>query len=212
MIKITCISTVSSPSILEAAHKVRKDHGIDLDFRLYYPHQIEREDADEMQVITHLQASDCVLLDIRGIGKANELAMRAMRENNCICLNMMGPWSNLFEITRLGALSGKQVLDKAKAKKKASGASGAQETFPRPPQRDETTQGEPATREMVMETILAPAATPMSREDIANYLCCIDYWREGGLENYYQLLILLLRTYLGHPDPVSYTHLRAHET
>ena len=200
MIKITCISTVSSPSILEAAHKVRKDHGIDLDFRLYYPHQIEREDADEMQVITHLQASDCVLLDIRGIGKANELAMRAMRENNCICLNMMGPWSNLFEITRLGALSGKQVLDKAKAKKKASGASGAQETFPRPPQRDETTQGEPATREMVMETILAPAATPMSREDIANYLCCIDYWREGGLENYYQLLILLLRTYLGHPD------------
>jgi len=200
MVKITCISTVSSPSILEAAHKVKRDHGIDLDFRLYYPHQIEREDADEMLILSHLQASDCVLLDIRGIGKANELAMRAMRGSDCICLNMMGPWSNLFEVTRLGALSGKQVIEKAKAKKKATGASGAQESFPRPPQRDETAESEPATWEWTMETILQPAVTPLSREDIANYMRCIDYWRHGGLENYYQLLVLLLRTYLGHSE------------
>ncbi len=202
MTKITCISTVSSPSILEAAHKVRKDLGVDLDFRLYYPHQIENENADEVQILKHLQASDCVLLDIRGIGKANELAMRAMRENTCICLNMMGPFSNLFEITRLGALSGKQILDKAKAKKKEKGpASGMQqETFQRPERGSGAKDGEPATREWNMEAILAPAATPLSREDIANYMRCIDYWRHGGIENYYQFLVLLLRTYLGYPD------------
>lgn len=200
MIKITCISTVSSPSILEAAHRVRKNLGIDLDFRLYYPHQIENESADEMLILKHLQASDCVLLDIRGVGKANELAMRAMRESSCTCLNLMGPWSNLFEITRLGALSGKQIVEKAKAKKKADGTGGMDEAIPRPQRRDETKEGEPESRDWSMETVLAPASTPLSREDIANYTRCIEYWRQGAIENYYQMLVLLLRTYLGHPD------------
>ncbi len=202
MTRITCISTVSSPSILEAAHRVRKDFGLDLDFRLYYPHQIEREETDEIQILKHLQASDCVLLDIRGIGKANELVMRAMRESSCTCLNMMGPWSNLFEITRLGALSGKKIIEKAKAKKESTGPpSGIEgETFPRPVRREEGKDEEETSREWAMETILAPAATPLSREDIANYMRCIDYWRHGGLNNYYQMLVLLLRTYLGHPN------------
>ncbi|OPY37803.1 MAG: cobaltochelatase subunit CobN [Methanoregula sp. PtaU1.Bin051] len=200
MIKITCISTVSSPTILEAAHKVRKDHGIDLDFRLYYPHQIENENADEMLILKHLQASDCVLLDIRGIGKANELAMRAMRESSCICLNMMGPFSNLFEITRLGALSGRRIIEKAAAKKKTAGVTGVEEAFPRPVRREDAGTSDQPARDWNMESVLATASTPMSREDIANYTRCIEYWRQGGLENYYQLFILLLRTYLGHPD------------
>ena len=199
MIRITCISTVSSPSILEAAHRVRKDYGIDLDFRLYYPHQIENESADEMQILKHLQASDCVLLDIRGIGKANELAMRALREGGCTCINMMGPFSNLFEITRLGALSGKQVLDKAKAKKRATAGSGIQETTPSRMSETDTKSNEPA-RDFVMERVLDKSVTPLNREDIANYTRCIEYWRQGGLENYTQLFIFLLKNYLGRPD------------
>jgi len=202
--KITCISTVSSPSILEAAHKINKDHGIGLDFRLYYPHQIENENVDEMQIVKHLQESDCVLLDIRGMGKANELAMRALREKDIICVNMMGPFSNLFEITRLGALSGKQILDKAKAKKKATASIGIQETVP-PPQREADKKRDEPPRDFGMETVLGPSTTPLNREDIANYSLCIAYWRQGGLENYYQLFILLLRSYLGQsglPQPL----------
>jgi len=162
MTKITCISTVSSPSILEAAHRVRKDFRLDLDFRLYYPHQIENEEADEIQILKRLQGADCGLLDIRGIGKANEIAVRAMRESNCTCLNMMGPWSNLFEVTRLGALSGKQITEKAKAKKKATNPpSGVQDVTLQPPsRRDNEKEGEESSPEWRMETILAPAATP----------------------------------------------------
>lgn len=200
MIRITCISTVSSPLILEAAHKVRKVYGIDLDFRLWYPHQIEDEKADEMQILRHLQASDCVLLDIRGVGKANELAMRALRESGCACINMMGPFSNLFEITRLGALSGKQILEKAKAKKKAGGpVSGIAETPRRPPPAAEKKADE-TPRDFGMEMILGPSTTPLNRGDIDAYMRCIEYWRHGGIENYTQLFLFLLKNYLGHPD------------
>ena len=200
MTKITCISTVSSPAILDAAHRVRKEYGIDLDFRLYYPHQIEDEKADEMQILRHLQASDCVLLDIRGIGKANELAMRALRESGCACINMMGPFSNLFEITRLGELSGKQILGKAKAKKKAAGPASGIADSPARPRRDAEKKTDNPPADFGMEMILGPSTTPLNRQDIANYLRCIEYWRQGGLENYSQLFVFLLKNYLGHPE------------
>jgi len=200
MTKITCISTVSSPAILDAAHRVRKEYGIDLDFRLYYPHQIEDEKADEMQILRHLQASDCVLLDIRGIGKANELAMRALRESGCACINMMGPFSNLFEITRLGELSGKQILGKAKAKKKAAGPASGIADSPVRPRRDAEKKTDNPPADFGMEMILGPSTTPLNRQDIANYLRCIEYWRQGGLENYSQLFVFLLKNYLGHPE------------
>ncbi len=199
MIRMTCISTVTSPSILEAAHKVRRDHGIDLDFRLYYPHQIENENTDEMQIFRRLEESDCVLLDIRGAGKAHELAMRALRQRDCTCVNMMGPWSGLFEITRLGALSGKQVIEKAKAGKKETGPPTPGIREERPPIAEQRRDAG-GTRDWSMEGVLAPASTPMNRGDIANYTQCIEYWRHGGLENYYQLFILLLRTYHGYAE------------
>ncbi|EHQ36388.1 magnesium chelatase subunit H [Methanoplanus limicola] len=197
MIKITCISTVSSPSIIEAAHKIRKNFGIDIDFRLYYPHQIQNENIDEETVIRHLQSSDCVLLDIRGVGRANELAIKALRDKNSVCLNMMGPWSNLFEITRLGAMSGKEILAKSRANKEKSEPTVFKDDTARPPEKEKDENAPPEDRRKIMKDMLSESSGSLNREDIANYLQCIQYWREGGLENYSQMFILLLRRYLG---------------
>jgi cobaltochelatase CobN len=197
--KITCISTISSPSILEATHRIRKDHGIELDFRLWYPYQIENDEVDEDQIVRRLQGSDIVLLDIRGMGKANELAMRALKEGTGTCLNMMGPWSNLFEVTRLGALSGKEIVERTKAKMKKPGVPAPDPGSPRPSPAPKKA-GEPSAPAFIMEAMLASSATPLTREDMANYSRSIDYWMHGGIENYSRLLLLLLRNYHGFSD------------
>lgn len=199
MIKITCISTVSSPTILEAAHRIKMVHGLDLDFRLWYPHQIDNDEVDEDQIIRRLQESDIVLLDIRGIDKANALALRALKDGTGTCLNMMGPWSNLFEVTRLGALCGKEIVERNKARKKKSGISGP-ESSTHQPAPDTSKTCESAAPAFTMESMLAPSETPLTREDIANYTLSIDYWMHGGIENYTRLLILLLRNYHGISD------------
>jgi len=173
---------------------MKKEYGIDLDFHLYYPHQVEDESADSDRISRNLQDADIVILDIRGVGKANELAVRALRNKTSVCVNMMGPYSNLFEITRLGSLSGKEILEKAR--KKSPDSPGVQETVPARP-HDMENKTDAASREAGMAILLGPSTTLFNREDIANYMRCIEYWREGGIENYLQLFILLLRTYAG---------------
>ncbi|MDP3565213.1 MAG: cobaltochelatase subunit CobN, partial [Methanoregula sp.] len=130
---------------------------------------------------------------------ANELAMRALRDGTGTCLNMMGPWSNLFEVTRLGALSGKEIVERTKAKKKKPGVPAPEPGSPRPSPAPKKA-GEPSAPAFTMEAMLASSATPLNREDMANYSRSIDYWMHGGIENYSRLLLLLLRNYHGFSD------------
>jgi len=200
--KITCITTVPSPTILDAACRIRKEFGIDLNLKLYYTYQIEHEQVDEAIVIQDLKTADAVLIDIRGTGRANEITCSALRDECNISLNMMGPFSNLFEVTRLGALSGKKIMEKAKEDRKTQKKSVTGK-LPKPPEEKKTASGN-ETRDWGMEMVLGPAITPLTRGDTENYSTALSYWRHGGGENYYQLFIFLLKKYLncpGLPDP-----------
>jgi len=45
--KITCISTVATPTLLEAVNDLREDFELDVDFKIYYPNQINEEEIEE---------------------------------------------------------------------------------------------------------------------------------------------------------------------
>lgn len=203
--KITSITTVPSPTLAEAAGRIRKEFGIDLDLKLFYPHQIENDQVDEGIVVGHLKTADAVLIDIRGMGRAHDLTYNALKEESNIALNMMGPFSDLFEVTRLGSLSGKKILDKAKERRNAQ-KEQAKSKNP----RDKPEQPPTVSRDSGVDFVLGPAINPLTREDITNYTTALDYWRQGGAENYYRLLIFLLKKYLNCPSlpepqpPVKY--------
>ncbi|MCK4734470.1 MAG: hypothetical protein KAT65_18585, partial [Methanophagales archaeon] len=104
--KITCISTVATPTLLEAINGLRENFELDIDFKIYYPNQIDEEEVEEETLKDDLRSSDVVLIDIRGGGRSSEIAYDALKEEKNIVLNLIGPMSKLMEITRLGSFSG----------------------------------------------------------------------------------------------------------
>jgi len=72
--KITCISTVATPAILEAINALREDFELDIEFKIYYPNQIDEEEVEDESLKKDLKESDIVLIDIRGGGRSSEIA------------------------------------------------------------------------------------------------------------------------------------------
>jgi cobaltochelatase CobN len=101
--KITCISTVATPTILEAIDELKEDFELDIDFKIYYPNQIDEEEVDSETLKEDLRSSDIVLIDIRGGGRSSEISYEALKGEKNIVLNLVGPMSKLMGITRLGS-------------------------------------------------------------------------------------------------------------
>ncbi len=181
--KLSVVSTVHSTAIAEAMHEVTQTFAPDVEFKLYYPHQFDHEEIDEAAFIEDLATSDAVLIDIRGAGRASELAHTALKDRDNIVINLMGPFGPLFEIARLGSLSGKRITERAKPPSNAGigGGEGDRDPPRRPPSLEEMAKYLPGE----------------IRNDAANYSTIIKYWRNGGAENYCNLFVFLLREYLG---------------
>lgn len=107
------ISTVATPAILEAINALREDLELDIEFKIYYPNQIDEEGVeDETLIKKDLKESDIVLIDIRGGGRSSEIAYDALKEEKNIVLNLVGPMSKLMEITRLGSFPGAKIASR----------------------------------------------------------------------------------------------------
>ncbi|RXE56264.1 cobalt chelatase [Methanoculleus taiwanensis] len=182
--KLACISTVPSPAVVEAIDCLNRDFDLGIVMTMVYPHQIEKEEVDEEALTEALRAAEIVLIDIRGAGRASELAYAALRDGANIVLSMMGPFHRLFEVTRLGSFAGK--------------GREAAEGWPR---RADGDAGAPKDRiEVARDAIAASGTDARERlhEDTENYLKTIRYWRYGGRDNYYNLILFLLKRYLGY--------------
>ena len=66
------ISTIATPAILEAINALREDFELDIEFKIYYPNQIEEVEDETFK--KDLKESDIVLIDIRGGGRSSEIA------------------------------------------------------------------------------------------------------------------------------------------
>ncbi|MBN1432706.1 MAG: magnesium chelatase subunit H [Methanomicrobiaceae archaeon] len=183
MIEIACISTVPTSSIAEAV-KGLKEEGLDCRIKMYYPHQIESETLDETEVRQNLKDADIVFLDIRGMGSAFNLAYNALLDEDNIVLSMMGPFSRLFEVTRIGEFTGK---GKKIPDLRRSGLDDSDSD--KPSDRIEKTRE--ALKQAGMD------AESSYKKDGKNYLKCVTYWRNGGMENYRNLILFLATEYLG---------------
>ena len=184
--KITCISTVATPSILEAINELKGDFELDIDFKIYYPNQIDEEEVEEETLKDDLRSSDVVLIDIRGGGRSSEIAYDALKDANNIVLNLIGPMSKLMEITRLGSFSGAKIAARIST---STEVDNPEELW----QKIERTQD-------IVET--AGRILPFkSVKDAGNYIKALKYWRYGGKENYYNLFLFLLRDYLKYDLP-----------
>ena len=186
--KITCISTVATPSILEAVNDLRGDFGLDVAFKIYYPNQIDEEEVDREKLKNDLKTSDLVLIDIRGGGRSSEIAYEALKEEKNIVLNLVGPMGKLMEITRLGSFSGAKIASRISSSTEVE-VDNPEELW----QKIERVQN-------IVET--AGKILPFkSVKDAGNYIKALKYWRYGGKENYYNLFLFLLRDYLKYELP-----------
>jgi cobaltochelatase CobN len=185
-LKITCISTVPTPALAEAMNAVNEDFELDVDFKIYYPNQIDEEEVDSEIVKNDLRSSAIALIDIRGGGRSSEIAYDALKDEKNIVLNLVGPMSKLMEITRLGSFAGGKIADRIKS---SADPDNPEELW----QKIESAQN-------MVET--AGKVLPIkSIKDARNYITITKYWRYGGKENYYNLLLFLLRDYLNYDLP-----------
>lgn len=178
--KITCISTVPTPALAEAMNELNKDFELDVNFKLYYPHQIDEEDVDRETVKNDLKTSEIVLIDIRGGGRSSEIAYNSLKDEKNIVLNLVGPMSKLMEITRLGSFSGTRIADRISSSTEVDNPEELWQKIERA-----QTMVETAGKFLPVESI----------KDARNYVKITKYWRYGGKENYYNLFLLLLREY-----------------
>jgi cobaltochelatase CobN len=184
--KIVCISTVPTPALAEAMNALNSDFKLDVEFTIYYPHQIDEEDVDRETVKNDLITADVVLIDIRGGGRASEIAYDTLKEAKNTVLNLVGPLSKLMEITRLGSFSGTKIASRISS---STEVENPEELW----QKIERAQN-------MVET--AGKVIPVkSLRDARNYIKITRYWRYGGKENYYNLFLLLLREYFDYALP-----------
>jgi len=164
------ISTVATPAILEAINALREDFELDIEFKIYYPNQIEEVEDETFK--KDLKESDIVLIDIRGGGgRSSEIAYDALKEEKNIVLNLVGPMSKLMEITRLGSFSGAKIASRISS---STEVDNPEELW----QKIERAQN-------IVQT--AGRLLPFkSVKDAGNYIKALKYWRYGGKENYYQ--------------------------
>jgi cobaltochelatase CobN len=185
-LKITCITTVPTSALAEAMNAVNEDFELDVDFKIYYPHQIDEEEVDSETVKEDLRSSAIALIDIRGGGRSSEIAYDALKDENNIVLNLVGPMSKLMEITRLGSFAGGKIADRIKS---STDLDNPEELW----QKIERAQN-------VVE--MAGKVLPIkSIKDAKNYITITKYWRYGGKANYYNLILFLLRDYLNYDLP-----------
>lgn len=192
--KITSISNVAGPTLGEAMNELNKNFGLGVDFKIYYPDQINEEEVDSETVKNDLRSSDIVLIDIRGGGRASEIAYDSLKDTKNIALNLVGPMGKLMEITRLGSFSGTRLADKMNSSTEVDKPEELWEKIERVQKMVET-----AGKFLPVKSI----------KDARNYIRITKYWRYGGKENYYNLLLLLLGEYFKYDlpkakDPVEY--------
>lgn len=178
--KITCISTVHSSALASAALRIKKMHAVPLELRVYYPEQLDFS-ADTEKFSEDLRSSDAVLVDIRGSCRAEEIVYEALRDGENIVVNLVSPVGRMMSITRLGSFRGSSVARRLSAGE----VRDPEELW----EKIKTIQG-------IVET--AGKIVPLGPvRDASNYIKIAKYWRYGGTENLQNLLILLLREYLG---------------
>jgi len=184
--KITCISTVPTPALAEAMNELNEEFELDVEFKIYYPNQIDEEEVDRETVKNDLRSSDIVLIDIRGGGRSSEIAYDALKEEKNIVLNLVGPMSKLMEITRLGSFAGTKIASRISSSTEVDNPEELWRKIERAQNMVET-----AGKVLPIKSI----------KDARNYIKITKYWRYGGKENYYNLLLFLLRDYLKYDLP-----------
>ena len=185
-LKITCLSTVPTPALAEAMNALNEDFELDVEFKIYYPNQIDEEEVDSETVKDDLRSSAIALIDIRGGGRSSEIAYDALKDENNIVLNLVGPMSKLMEITRLGSFAGGKIADRIKS---STDLDNPEDLW----QKIERAQN--------MVEMAGKVLPIKSIKDARNYITITKYWRYGGKENYYNLFLLLLRDYLNYDLP-----------
>ncbi|MFB3763838.1 MAG: magnesium chelatase subunit H [Methanotrichaceae archaeon] len=179
--KITCITTVPSPSLAAAAHKLTKEFDLDIDLKIYYPHSIDEEKVNDEALKGDLLTSQAVLVDIRGSGRSIDIVYETLKDEKNIVVNLVSPASKIMSITRLGSFHGSSISGRIK---------GGEDRDP----EEVWKRISMAEKAIQAAGKIIPIGPP---RDAANYIKIARYWRYGGEENYRNLMLLLLREYLG---------------
>jgi len=178
--KVTFISTVPASNLVFAAQDLQAEFGLDLDFKIYYPREIDEEEVDDALLEEDLKKSDAVFVDIRGEGRASEVVYKALKDENNAVVNLSSPFSRMMRITRLGSFSGRSVADRIKPGE-VRDPEDAWKTIQR-------------AENLVAAAGKVVPAGPM--KDAGSYVKIARYWRYGGKENYRNLLLHFLREHL----------------
>lgn len=192
--QLTAILTVHTTAIMEAVERLNHDYDLSLSLNLYYPQQIDEGNYSLERLRSDIETADAVLLDIRGQGKAAEIAYSTLLGTQNPVINFMGPFGKLAEVTRLGAFTGPEFA------KQMAKMSAGQKPFDELSDQERLDFREKVRKAQAFVEEMGRKTGNPALKDAGAYMRISRYYSHGGKENYYNLFLLLARNYLGRAD------------
>ncbi|MFZ2184931.1 MAG: magnesium chelatase subunit H [Methanothrix sp.] len=197
--KIVIISPILITSLIKASQELNEEFELELDLRIYYPNQIDNEEISSDEIAEELKSADAVLVDLMGAGgRSIEIISSSLKGERNTAVSLVVPMGRAFQemmqITRLGSFHGAWLAERmAGMEMKGQPVDEDPDAL-----RKKIDKGR-RMMEMALKMVQAGGRVmPVGPiKDAANYIKFTKYWKFGGRENYKNLLILLLRDYLG---------------
>ena len=185
MVKIIMVGYQFRSSLLEAVKKVNKVTGGMLDFRFYNTYDVDNGLVDPKVFVRDLGSSDIVLLDVRGGDRVSKLVCNELKDSKNAVIVFVGGSSEIIKLTRLGSFSFK------------SSSSMKEKSFlKRFFKRGKVDYGTILKMRERFEKLGKKIPIGIFRH-ARNYSLLLKYYEAPSVENYYSMLLLLLKEYGG---------------
>jgi len=185
MVKIIMVGYQFRSSLLEAVKKVNKVTDGMLDFRFYNTYDVDNGLVDPKVFVQDLRSSEIVLLDVRGGDSISKLVCKELKDSRNAVIVFVGGSSDIIKLTRLGSFSFKSfssMKEKPFLKRFFKSREVDYGTILKMRERFEK------LGKKIPIGILRHAR---------NYSLLLKYYETPSVENYYSMLLLLLKEYGG---------------
>lgn len=186
------INASSSRMFLDGVAQFQKAHGQILQVAVHYVHEVEEGRSDTEAIRVGLSGADLVLLDVRGSGKAVDLAARALGHVSNTVILLVGGAPEVLSLVRMGSFSLKDVMQRRTA--------GSAKSEP----------NVQLIQNLMRWTERLGDVLPLGMlRHARNWAKAMRYWSAGGTANVTHMLTFLGREYLGlkagdPPDPQEF--------
>lgn len=189
MVRLLLITTIDNTRELrDAVSEIKSEHGNILTLRKIFPNDLEKGQILREEVEEELQASQIVLVDIRGQGEMSDFLQELLPRSEATIVVLIGGSAPIFALTRMGSFRGSDIFKGDRPMDV--------ESFIKAKRFSELTKK-------------IGSVLPFGKlKDMRNWIIAQEYYANYGKDNLKGLLLFLLKEYSGVrvsnvPSPLS---------